>query len=317
MVSWREPARASRRLAAARRWRSCDCSGATRRRTRRPSRPCSPGDRVVGYDEIARIRPRRRSARRRPAPGRRAVSVADSAGLSFGRRYVYVVTGRGCASGARARRRSGSSSPSSRPRRRPRAWPRSPGTRRSRLTWQRADARFIDGSPATGELRYVVLRAAGEGALAPSHARARSRGTSFTDTGRRERHRPTATPSRPCAWIRRARRWAPTSAAVAATPVDTTPPSAPTGLVAIPAAGSVRLAWNASPEEDVALYAVYRAEGDRRLHPDRHHCSRSPRVYHGSRRAVGRTLPLRRHRAGPRAEGQRERALQRGLRHRP
>ena len=32
-------------------------------------------------------------------------------------------------------------------------------------------------------------------------------------------------------------------------------------LIAIPAAGSVRLAWNASPEEDVALYAVYRAEG--------------------------------------------------------
>ena len=51
------------------------------------------------------------------------------------------------------------------------------------------------------------------------------------------------------------------STVVAATPVDTTPPSAPTGLVGIPAAGSVRLAWNASPEEDVALYAVYRAEG--------------------------------------------------------
>jgi fibronectin type 3 domain-containing protein len=43
--------------------------------------------------------------------------------------------------------------------------------------------------------------------------------------------------------------------------VKTTPPSPPTGLVAIPAEGSVRLAWNPSPETDVALYAVYRAEG--------------------------------------------------------
>ena len=56
-------------------------------------------------------------------------------------------------------------------------------------------------------------------------------------------------------------RSSPPSAAVAVTPVDTTPPSPPTRLIAIPAAGSVRLAWNASPEEDVALYAVYRAEG--------------------------------------------------------
>ena len=53
----------------------------------------------------------------------------------------------------------------------------------------------------------------------------------------------------------------PASAAVAVTPVDTTPPSPPTRLIATPASGSVRLAWNASPEEDVALYAVYRAEG--------------------------------------------------------
>jgi fibronectin type 3 domain-containing protein len=46
---------------------------------------------------------------------------------------------------------------------------------------------------------------------------------------------------------------------VAATPVDTTPPSAPTNLVAVPSAAAVHLAWNPSPEEDVAGYLVYRA----------------------------------------------------------
>ncbi len=55
------------------------------------------------------------------------------------------------------------------------------------------------------------------------------------------------------------------SPAIAATPVDTTRPSPPAQLIAIPAAGSVRLAWNASPEADVALYAVYRAEGSAAL----------------------------------------------------
>ncbi|HKX02888.1 MAG TPA: hypothetical protein VJX71_10320, partial [Methylomirabilota bacterium] len=33
----------------------------------------------------------------------------------------------------------------------------------------------------------------------------------------------------------------------------------PTGLVAVPSSGAVRLAWNPSPEPDVATYAVYRA----------------------------------------------------------
>jgi fibronectin type 3 domain-containing protein len=39
-----------------------------------------------------------------------------------------------------------------------------------------------------------------------------------------------------------------------------TPPSAPRNLVAIPSEGTVRLAWDASPEPDVAAYVVYRAD---------------------------------------------------------
>ena len=49
------------------------------------------------------------------------------------------------------------------------------------------------------------------------------------------------------------------SAAVVAAAADTTPPAAPAGLVAVPSAGAVRLAWNPSASPDVALYAVYRA----------------------------------------------------------
>ena len=51
------------------------------------------GDRVVGYEEIARIT--LPAARRRPGSRSRAErfsSFTDTAGLTLGRRYVYVVT---------------------------------------------------------------------------------------------------------------------------------------------------------------------------------------------------------------------------------
>jgi hypothetical protein len=49
------------------------------------------------------------------------------------------------------------------------------------------------------------------------------------------------------------------STSIMVAPANTTPPGAPTGLVAVPTSGAVRLAWNPSPETDVATYAVYRA----------------------------------------------------------
>lgn len=42
-------------------------------------------------------------------------------------------------------------------------------------------------------------------------------------------------------------------------PVDTSPPTAPTGLAADPGDGTVSLTWGASPESDVAGYNVYRS----------------------------------------------------------
>ena len=214
------------------------------------------GDRVVGYDEIARI-----ALDAAPPAGVQvqggAVSVTDSAGLSFGRRYVYVTT----AEDASGR----SSAPSERLVVTFLAGPAAPsalaaqaGDKEVRLKWE-APGSFLDGAPMTGELRYVVLRGAGDGPLAPVTP-APVAGTTFTDTGLENdtayRYAVQAVRVDP---ERTAR--GPASAAIAATPVDTTPPSPPSRLTATPASGSVRLAWNASPEEDVALYAVYRAEG--------------------------------------------------------
>jgi fibronectin type 3 domain-containing protein/predicted small lipoprotein YifL len=52
----------------------------------------------------------------------------------------------------------------------------------------------------------------------------------------------------------------PASAAVAATPEDTTPPAQPRGLVAVVAGQTVRLAWEAVTDANLAGYLVYRSE---------------------------------------------------------
>jgi fibronectin type 3 domain-containing protein/predicted small lipoprotein YifL len=214
------------------------------------------GDRVVGYEEIVRI-----PLDVAPPAGVQVqggtVSVTDSAGLNYGRRYVYVTT----AEDGIGR----SSPPSERLVVALLAGPAAPsgldaqaGDTEVRLKWE-APGSFLDGTPASGELRYVVLRAAGDGALAPVTP-APIASTTFTDKGIENdiayRYAVQAVRVDPAGTAKGA-----ASTAVAATPVDTTPPSAPTRLIGIPASGSVRLAWNASPEEDVALYAVYRADG--------------------------------------------------------
>lgn len=213
------------------------------------------GDRVVGYDELAVIR------LDAPAPaeiqGGRARWV-DRKGLTLDRQYVYVVT----AEDSLGR----SSSPSERlavtflaAPKAPRHVAAAPGDRQARLTWE-APAELSDGTPVSGELRYVVLRGpAVEGALAPVTPEPVP-GTTFTDTGLENdveyRYAVRAVRMHP-----RGAATGAASGAVAVSPVKTTPPSAPGNLVAIPSPGAIRLAWNPSPEEDVALYAVYRAVG--------------------------------------------------------
>lgn len=214
------------------------------------------GDRVVGYDEIARI-----PLDVAPPAGTQIqdgrVNVTDSAGLSFGRRYVYVTTAQDGL--------SRSSPPSARLVVSFLAGPAAPsgvraqaGDKEVRLTWA-PPVSFIDGTPSSGEIQYLVFRATGNGALAPVTPTPIA-GTTFTDKGLENessyRYAVQAVRVIPGGTALGA-----TSAAVAATPLDMTPPSAPTRLIGIPGEGNVSLAWTASPEEDVALYAVYRAEG--------------------------------------------------------
>jgi fibronectin type 3 domain-containing protein len=106
---------------------------------------------------------------------------------------------------------------------------------------------------------YVVLRGVGrEGDLevvAPSVSE-----TSYVDTGLANdgeyRYVVRAVRADP-----RVAAGGPPASPVTAIPVDSTAPSPPTNLIVVPSPGALRLAWTASPEEDVALYAVYRATG--------------------------------------------------------
>jgi predicted small lipoprotein YifL len=213
--------------------------------------------RVVGYDEIATIRLDSPAA---PATvSGRAVQWVDRQGLVFGHRYVYVVT---------ATDSLGRSSPPSE--RRPitfLAAPKPagnvqavPADRRVTLTWDRP-TEFVDETPAAaGELRYLVLRGSGsEGGLAPITAQPIAE-TSYSDSGldNDTEYRYAVRALRVDA---RATAAGPATAVVAATPALTTPPGAPADLVAIASPGAVRLAWRASPEPNVAQYAVYRAMG--------------------------------------------------------
>ncbi len=209
--------------------------------------------RVVGYQEVASIRLTAPTSAK--VEGTR-MSWADRTNLSVGRRYVYVVT----AVDAMGR----SSPPSERLAVTFLAAPLPPqdlsaiaGESEVRLSWA-PPARLVDGSPLTGTIAYVVLRA--DSAEAPLRPVTPSpiTATSFTDRGLQN--------DRTYSYAMRAVRSEPAglalsepSASVAAMPLDLTPPSAPANLAAVPSEDAVRLAWVPSPEADVAGYLVYRA----------------------------------------------------------
>ena len=209
--------------------------------------------RVAGYDAIAPIR------LASPAPATvqgDTVQWVDRRGLSLGRRYVYVVT----ATDSLGR----SSAPSERlavtflpPPRAPRSVQATAGDAQVTLRWE-PPTEMIDGSPAGGEIRYAVLRGSGaEGALALITPQPVT-GTSYADTGL-DNDAEYRYVLRSVRLDPRAAAAGPPSTPVAVSPADTTPPSAPANLAAVPSPGAVRLAWSPSPEPDIALYAVYRA----------------------------------------------------------
>jgi hypothetical protein len=220
-----------------------------------PPRPAMVADGgVVGYEAVARI------ALTAPAPaevegGR--VRWEDRRGLAPGQRYVYVVTAKD------AQGRTGP--PSERlvvtllaaPRQPERVAVR-PGDGRITLTWT-APGEFADGSPVTGELRYVVFRASGEAALAPITPEPIT-ATTFADTGLENdvAYRYAVRAVRVDA---RGTVLGDLTAPVEASPADTTAPDPPRDLVAVPFEGAITLAWRSSPSSDVALYAIHRAGG--------------------------------------------------------
>lgn len=210
--------------------------------------------RIVGYTEIATIR------FAEPAPATLAgnrVTYVDTQGLTVGRRYTYVVLSEDID--------GHTSPPSDRWSVRFIAAPEAPpdltaeaGEGEARLAWT-APARLADGTPAPAGLVYEVLRAPGpEAALAPIGPAPVS-DTRLVDRGL-ENEREYEYAVRAVRIEGQTKAVSDTTARVRVTPVDSTPPSPPADLVAIPSEQTVRLSWKASPEADVARYIVYRAE---------------------------------------------------------
>ncbi len=213
------------------------------------------GGRIVGYDEIAAI------SLGAPAPAvvdGDTVKWVDDDALVSGRRYVYVVT----AVDSQGR----SSAPSDRRAITFLSAPKAPGgieattaSRQVTLRWT-PPTEFADGTPVTGDVRYIVLRRVGpEGPLATLTPQPIA-GTSYTDSG--------LTNDTEYGYAVRSVRVDPRAVAggvaseiVRATPIETARPAPPTNLVAVPTPDSVRLAWSPSPAPNVALYAIYRATG--------------------------------------------------------
>jgi hypothetical protein len=210
---------------------------------------------VVGWDPLASIKPDT------PAPAvmtGNTVRWVDRQGLVLDRRYVYVVTvidsiGR-------------SSAPSERLAVLYLAAPRPPeglsvaaGDREVRLSWQPPTA-LVDGTPLRGDIGYVILRGAGaDGPLTPLKTEPLG-ATTYLDTGLEN----DASYRYVVRAVRRegeAAAYGEPSMVATAAPVDRTPPAAPINLLAIPSETAVRLAWTASPSDDVVTYVIYRAMG--------------------------------------------------------
>ncbi len=250
-LSWRNPNRRAdnsrmRDLEAVRLFRAADTGAGE------PKPAILSGDRVVGYAGMAEIRISS------PAPAvidGPQVRFADRADLKDGQRYTYVVT----ATDSQGR----TSAPSKRlsvmfitaPK--PAAnLAGTAGDRQVQLAWE-PPAGLADGRPLAGTITYQVLRAASADAAPAPVTTAPIAGTRHTDANLDN--------GQTYYYAVRAVRadaggtaLGEPSAPIALTPRDTTPPSPPTGLVTIAAGDSVRLAWQASPEPDVAGYIIYR-----------------------------------------------------------
>jgi fibronectin type 3 domain-containing protein/predicted small lipoprotein YifL len=212
---------------------------------------------LPGFDRVADILLAQSESERPPGVQVTGNQVAytDSRGLVVGRRYTYVVV----AVDAQGR----PSPPSNRiavamaaPPEAPTGLAAEPGDREVHLTWS-APERRIDGSAIDAGLLYNVFRGATADARPARPLNPEPLATpDYTDIGLQNEATyyysvqalvaPAGPSSRP-------------TAAVAATPEDTTPPAQPRGLVAVAAGTGIRLAWEAVGDADVAGYRIYRS----------------------------------------------------------
>ncbi len=190
------------------------------------------------------------------------VTFTDAQDLKVGRRYTYVVV---------ALDEHGRPSPPSNKvvvalAAAPVAPPRleaAPGDGQIRLTWD-APATLVDGSPAPGDLVYDVFRSTTPGLPAGRPLNQEPvAANQYLDLAVqndvtyhyavRARLGPGGAQSQP-------------TTVASATPEDQTAPAQPRGLVAVLAGPTVRLAWQAVPDADVAGYVVYRSTTPGRGH---------------------------------------------------
>jgi predicted small lipoprotein YifL len=216
------------------------------------------GERIVGYTLLAVIdlaRPQLATVQ-----GNR-VRYVDRAGLIAGRRYTYVVTATDSLerTSAPSERLSVAFITAPLPPVGPTA---EAGEAETRLEWG-PPAALVDEGPLTGGISYEILRSTSPDVPPASIATALT-SLHYTDTGLQNEQTYYYAVRAIRADGDGVARSEP-SPTIAVTPRDMTPPTAPTGLVAIPAGATVRLAWNPSPEADVAGYVIYRVDagGDR------------------------------------------------------
>jgi fibronectin type 3 domain-containing protein len=214
---------------------------------------------VPGFERVANI------VLAEPAPAEvrgGQVVYTDAQGLGFGQRYTYVVVA--------VDEQGRPSAPSNRvlvallaPPRAPGAPVAQAGDGQVRLTWE-APATLEDGQAAPATLYYDVYRATGSGAPGerpvnpePLAARQFVDLAVQNDVTYRYTVRALLAPAGPASRP---------SEPATATPEDTTAPERPRGLVAVVAGATVRLAWEAVADADLAGYHVYRSTSPGRGH---------------------------------------------------
>jgi hypothetical protein len=212
-------------------------------------------DRIVGYAEIVSFKVGDPAA---PTAQRGRFTYTDR-NLTLGHRYTYVVTSTDL--------EGRTSAPSRRLTLAIIAVPEAPvdvqavaGEHEVKLSWQ-PPTRLTDGGPVETPLIYEILRATGPEAPLGVVSRTEPGVTTALDSNL-ENDRVYYYAIRSVRQEGAALAQGLTSARVAVTPTDVTPPRPATALVAIPSERAVRLSWTPSQDPDVVGYVVYRAKAD-------------------------------------------------------